>query len=43
MTRSIKQTITRGTAISIGDVLRLCSAAAAVTLDIVVELSSLLL
>jgi len=42
MTTSIKQTITRGTAISIGDVLRLCSAAAG-TLDIVVELSSILL
>jgi hypothetical protein len=40
---SIKQTITRGTAISIGDVLRLCSVAAAATLDIVVNLSSILL
>ena len=42
MRTSIKQTITRGTAISIGDVLRLCSVAAA-TLDIVVNLSSILL
>ena len=43
MTTSIKQTITRGTAISIGDVLRLCSAAAVGTLDIAVVLSSILL